>query len=141
MKKRHILLSCTLLVASLLLLLCGCSSYTGIRTAFEDAGYIENESLGAYQQEVAAAIGSDFDDVCTVHLFTRAATGLGDIGQMAVALILEFHSTDEMNRQIEASETLKGLIKDVQTSDYVSGNCVLLVNFGSDTLDIFKSTK
>ena len=39
---------------------------------------------------------------------------------------LEFNSTDDMNKKIDESETLKGMIKDVQNSDFVNKNCILL---------------
>ena len=61
---------------------------------------------------------------------------------MNYVIILEFDSTKEMDEKIKDSEYLKGLIKDAQKSDYVSGTCVLLFYTplgGGDK--VFKSTK
>ncbi|MBQ5801191.1 MAG: hypothetical protein IIW20_04825, partial [Clostridia bacterium] len=59
---------------------------------------------------------------CTVHMFSKNGTLLPSI-----ALVLEFGSDKELMKAFaeDGSETLKGLIKDAQNSEYVNGNCVL----------------
>ncbi len=134
MKKRGITVVLVALIAAIAItLLCGCSSYSKIRRAYEAEGYSESENVEEYQTKIVEALGEDFEDVCSVHLM---ADGL------KVALILEFKSTQEMEDAINESESLKGLISDIQKSDYVSGNCVLLFYTPlTDAADIFKSTK
>ena len=134
MKKRSITVVLVALIAAIAItLLCGCSSYSKIRRAYEVEGYSESENVEEYQTKIVEALGEDFEDVCSVHLM---ADGL------KVALILEFKSTQEMEDAINESESLKGLISDIQKSDYVSGNCVLLFYTPlTDAADIFKSTK
>lgn len=134
MKKRSITVVLVALIAAIAItLLCGCSSYSKIRRAYEAEGYSESENVEEYQTKIVEALGEDFEDVCSVHLM---ADGL------KVALILEFKSTQEMEDAISESESLKGLISDIQKSDYVSGNCVLLFYTPlTDAADIFKSTK
>ena len=134
MKKRSLSAILLALIAALAItLLCGCSSYSKIRRAYEAEGYTESENVESYQAQIVEALGEDFESVCSVHLM---ADGL------KVALILEFSSTQEMEDAINDSESLKGLISDIQKSDYVSGNCVLLFYTPlTDAADIFKSTK
>lgn len=135
MKKKSVLFTCILLAVTMIMVLCGCSTYGSVKKAFEKEGYTENSDFEAYQAQVVEALGEDFKDVCSVHLMTVEGT-------LKYALILEFKSTKEMEEQINESENLKEKIKDVQKSDLVSGNCVLLsYNLLTNALDIFKSTK
>lgn len=134
MKKKSVLFTCILLAVTMIMVLCGCSTYGSVKKAYEKEGYTENSDLEAYQAQVVEALGEDFKDVCSVHLMVKDT--------IKVALILEFKSTKEMEEQINESEKLKGMIKDVQKSDLVSGNCVLLFYTPlTDAPDIFKSTK
>jgi hypothetical protein len=121
-----------------MLLFCGCSTYGSVKSAFEREGYTESENIEAYQDKIYDALNAkseeEVDKVCKVHLLVKDT--------IKVALILEFDSNDKMNEQINESETLKGLIKDAQKSDYVSGTCILLFYTPlTDGLNIFKSTK
>lgn len=140
MKKKSLLVTLVLVLAALFAL-AGCSSFTGIKSAYEKAGFTESEDAKTYQSEIKAALGEDYQDICTVHVFTKTGEGVLGVLEGAAAVILEFNSTKEMEEQIEKSETLKGLIKDVSTSSRVSGNCVLLVAVGADAESTFKNTK
>ena len=121
MKKKSLLLTCAALLAVMIMLLCGCSSYGGIKASYENAGFTESELTEAIQSDLMKAIkvGSEeeIEQVCTIHVFTK------DI--VNIAVILEFNSTDDMQEMIDGSDTLKALIKDIQNSDYVNGNCLL----------------
>lgn len=128
MKKRSLLLTCMLLVVTLALALCGCSSYGSIKSAFEKEGYTvtdaSNEDIEKYLDEQGA-------NVCHVHFASKTASH---------ALIFEFNSTKDMEEQINKSETLNGIIKDLQKSDLVNGNCCI-VSISPEALKIFRDTK
>ena len=137
MKKKSLFFTCITLVVAMVMILCGCSTYGKIKSAYEDAGYAESEKIEAYQDQIYEALNAeseeDVEAVCKVHLFSK---------NLAVALILEFNSTDEMNEKIKESDTLKGMISDAQESKYVSGNCILLFATPlTDAAEIFESTK
>ena len=70
-------------------------------------------------------------NVCHVHFASKTASH---------ALIFEFNSTKDMEEQINKSETLKGIIKDLQKSDLVNGNCCI-VSISPEALKIFRDTK
>ena len=66
---------------------------------------------------------------------------LGGLTQgLSTAIVWEFSSSSDLMAAIEESETLKGLIKDAQNSDYVNGNCVL-TTINPEAVEIFKGTK
>lgn len=138
MKKKSLFLTCVTLLVAMMLLFCGCSTYGSVKSAFEREGYTESENIEAYQDKIYDALNAkseeEVDKICKVHLLVKDT--------IKVALILEFDSNDKMNEQINESDTLKGLIKDAQKSDYVSGTCILLFYTPlTDGLNIFKSTK
>ena len=59
-------------------------------------------------------------------------------------LILEFASTGDIDKIFgeDGSETIKGIIKDAQKSDYVNGNCVLApltLAYAEEALELFKN--
>lgn len=137
MKKRSLFFTCITLVVAMVMILCGCSSYGKIKSAYEKEGYTESEKIESYQDQIYDALNAESEDeveaVCSVHLFTKG---------LAVALILEFNSTDEMNEKIKESDALKGMISDAQESNRVSGNCVLLFATPlTDAAEIFEGTK
>ncbi|MCI8343299.1 MAG: hypothetical protein HFE25_02500 [Clostridia bacterium] len=149
MKKKGIFLTVILLAVAMLTLLCGCSAYGKIQSAYEKAGYEEQESVPNAQKDALKAImGEDYENVCTVHVMTRTPEGLADIGKTNVVIILEFKSNDAIKEEIDKREGLKNLLKDsaedLQQSKIVSGNCVLIINVGFDMANaysIFESTK
>lgn len=110
--------------------LVGCSSINGIKGDFIDAGYTYDEEDNQNIQDLM----TEFEEkniTVTPHLFKK---------NLNLAIVLEFKSTKEMNEQIDESETLKGLLKDIQKSDFVRGNCLLIpigINAG-EMIDIFQ---
>lgn len=134
MKKRSIAFIVMLLVGVLCLALCGCSSYRGIRAAFEKAGYTESSDGEEIDRILAEELGEEYEAVCAFHVFEKSA--------LDVAVIVEFKSTKELEDTLKESATLQGIVKDIQKSDYVSGNCLFFPLLGSPSaLEIFKSTK
>ncbi len=132
------------LVCVMLACLCACGSTWGkIKSAYEKAGYKESADLQTYQTQINNALGEDKDAV-TVHAMVRTADGL-DLTKIAFVAIIEFKSTDDMKKLVEEHEDLKDALKgtydDLQQSDAVNGNCLLLIPVGTDALSIFKGTK
>ncbi len=133
-KKLGIVVTALTLVTVLLMSLCGCSTFGKIKSAFEKKEYKESENIQTYQSEIMKYLNADSEEeleqICNIHLLYNG---------MKVAIICEFSSTKEMNEQIESSETLKGVIKDAQNSDYVNGNCILLPIAVPEVVEIFKN--
>ncbi len=133
-KKLGIVVTALTLVTVLLMSLCGCSTFGKIKSAFEKKEYKESENIQTYQSEIMKYLNADSEEeleqICNIHLLYN---------DMKVAIICEFSSTKEMNEQIESSETLKGVIKDAQNSDYVNGNCILLPIAVPEVVEIFKN--
>lgn len=136
MKRKVTLLTVLMLTLSMLFALTACSSYGSIKKAYEDAGYTESESVQEYQDKIVEALGEEnenYENSCTAHLFVKTE-GLFDSG---VALVLEFHSTKALEEMTENSATFKGVYEDLQKSDWVKENCILLFALGSDSASVF----
>jgi len=138
MKKFTKILALTLVVAMCVVMLVSCSSYGGIKRAFEDAGY----TLQNPDNEPTQTIKTDKGDITvTVHTFQKEGEGLlGSITEgLSTATVWEFSSNADLEEALE-SDTLKGIIKDAQKSDVVNGNCVL-TTINPEAIEIFKGTK
>ncbi|MGM9645773.1 MAG: hypothetical protein ACI3XS_03700 [Eubacteriales bacterium] len=119
MKKAVKIVSMALLLVAVTVMLVSCSSFSKIKRNFEDAGYkvVEND-------DEANTITAELEEgniSCTAHLFQKK----GDILTYN-ALVLEFKSDEDLNKALSESETLKGLVKDLQNSKLVNGNCLLI---------------
>ena len=121
---------CVALVAVMLLAtLVSCGSAFGkIKKNFEDAGYTyvsENADGDSTAKTITAELKEGNID-CSVHVFK--GEGKGMFGASVYAMVLEFSSDKELKKAFseEGSETLKGMIKDMQESEYVRDNCVLV---------------
>ena len=135
-KKLTMLFSSLALLLVMIATLCSCSTYGSVKRAYEKKGWKENEDAIALQSALLTkALGEDYESACTVHALKKEGTILNYV------IILEFDTTKEMNEKIEDSETLKGIIKDAQNSDYVSGTCILLFHSSTEGKEIFVSTK
>lgn len=118
--------------------LVSCSSFGKIKKAFVDAGY---EYVDVKDNESAKTIAASYEDSevsCTVHLFK----GNSVLGTDAYALVLEFKSNEEATKQLSENNTLTGFFKDLQKSDLVNENCVLIplsLLKAEDMIEIFKN--
>lgn len=129
MKKMTRILAFALL-AVMVLSLVACSSFGSIKKSFEEAGYtyIENTDSEDGDAAVARTITAELEEgdvSCTAHLF-KTTTTLVLVEVPVYALVLEFATDEDMAKAMDESETLKGMLKDAQDSDYVNGNCVLV---------------
>lgn len=122
MKKAVKIVSMALLLVAVTVMLVSCSSFSKIKRNFEDAGYkvVEND-------DEANTITAELEEgnvSCTAHLFQKKSEEIGFLTYNA--LVLEFKSDEDINKALSESETLKGLVKDLQNSDLVNGNCLLV---------------
>ena len=136
MKKSLKIISLLLVLVMSVVLLASCSTYGKIQKAFEENGYVlqnpDKESTGEIETE---------DGVITYTIHTFKKEGAGIItGVLSGVIVWEFCSDKDLMNAIEESETLKGIIKDAQNSDYVNGNCVL-TTINPEAVEIFKGTK
>lgn len=135
MKNLIKVLALSMVVVLSVVMLVSCSAYGGIKSAFEDAGYtLQNED-----NEKTGTIETDDGTITyTIHTFQKEGGILTELASTAV--VWEFESDKDLEKAVESSETLKGIIKDLQNSDYVNGNCVL-TTLNPDAVEVFKSTK
>lgn len=135
-KKLATIFSSLALVAMLIATLCACSTYDSVKSEYESNGWTENENCVKLQETLLKnALGEDYAQTCKIHALAKDGSILNYV------VILEFKSTDEMNKKIDESATLKGMIKDVQNSDLVNKNCVLLFSMTNEGREIFKNSK
>lgn len=132
------------LCLTMLFSLTACNKFNSVKKAFEKEGYTysdeENSSLSSLQASFEDEDGKGAS--VTVHVFTKKDGVLGE--QSVLFAVLEFKSTKELNQELEDNETLKGMLKDSQKSDYVNGNCIFVPILGLPTpmqtaRDIFKN--
>lgn len=127
MKKMTKLLAIALVAVMLLTALVSCGSAFGkIKKNFENAGYtyMSEDADGDSTAKTITAELKEGNLDCTVHFFK----GEGALSLPVYAMILEFKSDKELKKAFAegGSETLKGMIKDAQESEYVRDNCVLV---------------
>ena len=135
-KKFATIFSSLALVAMLIATLCACSTYGSVKSKYESNGWTENEDCVKLQETLLKnALGEDYAQTCKMHALAKNGSILNYV------IILEFNSTDDMNKKIDESETLKGMIKDVQNSDFVNKNCILLFSMTNEGREIFKNSK
>lgn len=119
---------CVMLVAVMLtitLVSCG-NAFNKIKKNFEAAGYeyLSEDSQGNSTAKAIAGelAGGNFN--CKVHFFKGEGWLIFD----KYCMVLEFESDKALQKAFseEGSSTLKGLISDIQNSDMVRDNCVLI---------------
>lgn len=129
MKTMTKLMAFALVAVMLLTSLVSCGSAFGkIKKNFENAGYtyVSEDANGDSTAKTITAELEKGNLDCTVHMFKGENKGL--LGADVYAMVLEFKSDKELAKAFseEGSETLKGMIKDAQNSEYVRDNCVLI---------------
>lgn len=132
MKKLSVVLALCIIVV-IAMGLTACSSYNALKKAFEDAGYTESETLEAIAEDIREEAESESLAI-TVH-------GMSKIDGLSTTfvLIVEFKSVEDMKKMFDESETVKGIIKDVQSNEdakelqktlensgFAKGNCLVL---------------
>lgn len=127
-KLSKILMLC--LVAILAFGLYGCgSSYNSLKKEFEKAGYTESEQF----EKMGDAIREQAETqslAITLHALTK---------DLNLVLIIEFNSTEDMQKLYNESSTIQGFVKDIKENEdakalkksleeegYAKGNCLVL---------------
>jgi hypothetical protein len=126
----------------LVMTLASCSSYGKIKSNFKSEGYIELESEDNSTAKTITAELEKGNISCTVHFLQRKsgddASALDKIADAATTvIILEFSSDKEIVEAVKESGTLSGIIGDLQKSEYVRDNCVLIPLINTAAKDIF----
>lgn len=134
--KKRVLIPLIALMLSAVLLCTACSSYGKIEKAFKDAGYTQSETLEGVTKSIEEQL-EEQQLAVKLHVFNKDLVN--------TAVIIEFNSTDDMNKAVSESDALKGLVSDLykagEECDIVNGNC-LLVPIGLNSksmIDIFKN--
>ena len=143
MKKKIFKLLTLMLVGVILVAtLASCSSYGKIKSNFKSEGYIELENEDNSTAKTITAELEKGNISCTVHFLQRksaddasALDKLADVG--TTVIILEFSSDKEIVDAVKESGTLSGIIGDLQKSEYVRDNCVLIPLLNPNAKDIF----
>lgn len=148
MKKRlGIVLSSIALMLALVFTLCACSSYGGIKSAFEDAGYEEVEISDTYKKQAQEFFGKDADlDKAEIHILQKKADEDANIvdkftSAVSVVIIVEFNSDDELVENMEeqlGKENVENAYEELQKLPTVNGNCVLVLCSNSSDAKLFK---
>ena len=113
---------------------CACSSYGGIKDAFEDAGYTEIEPSESQKKQIETIVGEDYDSKVSFHVFQK---------DLNVAIIIEFKEDEDLVKALNKNvgeENVKEAYEALQKLDTVNENCTI-VSVSPDALNIFKSTK
>lgn len=117
---------------AVMLVSCG-SKYTALQKAFAESGYEENTKF----TEIADLIKAELEEeeyAVELHMLTKTE---GIIPPSV--LIIEFKSTKELAKAYEESETMQGIVKDIEDSEdidkiyaelekagYACGNCLCM---------------
>ncbi len=141
-KKIFKLLTLMLVGVMLVTTLASCSSYGKIKSNFKSEGYIELESE---DNDTAKTITAELEKgnvSCEFHFWQKKLDDdANDLEKIANALttviILEFSSDKEIADAIEESKKLSEIIGDLQKSEYVRDNCVLIPLLNTNAKDIF----
>lgn len=118
-----------MLLAVMVLSLVACSSFEGIKENFEKNGYEYLDDLSS--DSTAKTITGELQRggiSCTAHLFKVKISEIPLLGTdiNEYALVLEFDSDEDMEAAILNSATIKGFVTDIQNSELVNKNCMLI---------------
>lgn len=132
MKKFAKIIAVLALVGIMAGVLAACNSMPKIKAAFEREGYTYSQDAADFISKFTEELEEE-QIVFNLHVFTK---------DLSMAAVIEFKSNKELEEQLEKSETLKGLLGDLQKSDIVNGNCVLIpmsLLRAEEQIEIFKN--
>lgn len=139
MKNTVRILALMLVLVMSVVLLVSCSTYGTIKKDFEEAGYtLQNED----NEKTETIETEDGDITFTIHTFQKEGEGfLGGLTELAsTAVVWEFSSDKDLAKAFEENKEMQAIVKDLQESDYVNGNCVLMT-MNPDAVEIFSQSK
>lgn len=130
--KKLIKLTSLILILSLCLTAVACSSYGKLEKAFTNEGYTVSQSLDDMADTIKGELEKE-DLAITLHGLEKKDGLKSDF-----VLIIEFKSTDELVKAYKESDSLKGVISDIQDSEetkelynslveagFANGNCLV----------------
>lgn len=121
--KRTLFTGVASIILTLCLLFCGCSSFTGIHTAYEKEGF-EEANPENYREMIESYTGGGFGESFVTHVFVRETEE--ESINPAAAIILEFPSDDALVSFADASAVLKEKLGELTASGRICGNCLLI---------------
>ena len=136
--KKSIRLLTFLLVLTIAITLVGCSSFNSVNKALEEVGYAKIESDKSAEDAKKEAEDSEY--AIKVHLYSNAGSiSALELVKLNIVMVFEFKATQDMKDYYEQSDTLQGLIKDIQedgsaeefynklvVKGYANGNCLVI---------------
>ena len=136
--KKSIRLLTFLLVLTIAITLVGCSSFNSVNKALEEVGYAKIESDKSAEDAKKEAEDSEY--AIKVHLYSNAGSiSALELVKLNIVMVFEFKATQDMKDYYEQSDTLQGLIKDIQEDGsaeefynklvekgYANGNCLVI---------------
>lgn len=149
MKKLNKICAIALLIVMSLSLVACVNTYPKIKSAFEDAGYKQSETVEAFTKDLLAATENEGKDIAvTMHVFLKGGLVTGN-----KAIILEFKATDDMidyykNNEmvrdavaaIANDEDAKSFYNSLVEAGYANGNCMFVPTLGSTSAAITEIT-
>ena len=139
--KKLLKIGTLLLTVIMLFNLTACSSFGKVQKALEDVGYklVENEENETSQE------AEESEKVVNVYMFTNAESiSASEIYKLTFVTVIEFKSTKELVEYFKESNTLQGIVQDLEDErtieeiyeelkdeGFACGNC-LIIPFGSD---------
>ena len=133
---------------------CAASTFPGIKSRFENAGYEVDVATEATTGEIETEEGVITYTIHTITVKKEESEGSGSIGDIVGDLIdggisalksvvvWEFGSDEDLTKAIveeyQDNEDFQDAIADLQNSDYVNGNCFMVPNLNEDAVDLFK---
>ena len=131
-----------LLAVSLVLIFVSCGSFDRIRKNFTSSGYIRVERAIGDDAEKVNTIVAELEKgnlSCTFHAFKKESTVVLGTTTYRYAFILEFKAEEDLEKAFEenGSPTLRTLFHDLQSTQYINGNCLLL----PDAIDLLDNER
>lgn len=150
MKKTTKIFALAISMLLCLVALTACSNkYGALKSAFEKEGFTENQSVEGVFADIKKDLEKDELEV-NLHVLTKTSS----LTKPSV-LIIEFKSTDDLVKAYKDSNTMQGLVKDVQENEDVQkmyksledaglakGNCLCVpmsLAYYNDIVNIVKS--
>ncbi len=136
MKNYAKILTAMLLAILMAFSMTACSTFGKVEKALNEIGYVAMQSD---DQAEDVENESDVDEI-EAHVFSNAdSLGLTEGHKLNIVLVFEFNATEDMLEFYQDSDTLQGLVKDIQedgsakafydelvAKGYANGNCLII---------------
>ena len=146
--KKLLKIGTLLLAVAMLFNLVACSSFGKVQKALEDVGYqiVENKETDASTE------AEESEKVVNVHIFTNGnSISALEIYKLTLVTVIEFKSTKELVEYFKESNTLQGIVQDLEEDGsieeiynelkdegFACGNC-LIIPLGLDAETVLEA--